>query len=87
MSFELICYRTVDQLHELGGHDLSPKSFFAFAIGRDESHVPALLGREQHYVGVSFDVRVAERLERNERVILRVNEERGKEAARIPVDV
>jgi len=62
------------KLDELYGDHLCPEAVFALVIASDESDVATLLGCKQYHIRVRRNIRVSERIKRNERVVLGVNQ-------------
>src|SRR5205085_6092036 len=58
-----------DQPGEFDDHGLGPETAFAFAAGRDEADVAAVIRSEQQDVGIAVDFRALERREGNERIV------------------
>src|SRR5207253_1756182 len=68
--------RFADQPSEFDDHGFGPETAVAFAAGRDEADVAAVIGRNQGDIGIGGDLFALEWREGNERIVFGVDDQR-----------
>src|SRR5438132_12668329 len=68
--------RLINQAGEFNDHRLGPEAALAFACGRDEADMAAVIGREPRDVRISCDLFTLERREGNEGGVFSVDDQR-----------